>query len=53
MVHATVTAPVTTMEDAIVSRRSVRAFLPTPVPRAEVERVLALGGGGGGDAHRW
>ena len=42
MVHATVTAPVTTMEDAIVSRRSVRAFLPTPVPRAEVERVLAL-----------
>jgi nitroreductase len=42
MVHATVEAPVTTVEDAIVSRRSVRAFLPTPVPRAEVERLLAL-----------
>jgi nitroreductase len=26
--------------DAIASRRSVRAFLPTPVPRATVERIL-------------
>ena len=28
------------MERAITSRRSVRAFLPTPVPRALVERLL-------------
>jgi nitroreductase len=27
---------------AITSRRSVRAFLPTPVPRAEVEAILAV-----------
>ena len=27
--------------DAIASRRSVRAFLPTPVPRETVERILA------------
>ena len=25
---------------AIVSRRSIRAFLPTPVPREEIESVL-------------
>jgi len=42
MVQVTVGAPLTTVEDAIMSRRSVRAFLPTAVPRAEVERVLAL-----------
>ncbi|MDQ0923845.1 nitroreductase [Pseudarthrobacter sp. W1I19] len=30
------------VEDAINSRRSVRAFLPTPVPETEVERLLAL-----------
>jgi nitroreductase len=30
------------VETAIVSRRSVRAFLPTPVPRALVERLLNL-----------
>ncbi len=29
-------------EAAIASRRSIRAFLPTPVPRATVERILAL-----------
>jgi nitroreductase len=28
-------------EAAITSRRSVRAFLPTPVPRSTVERILA------------
>ena len=28
------------VEDAIVSRRSIRAFLPTPVPRETVERIL-------------
>ena len=29
-------------EAAVASRRSVRAFLPTPVPRATVERILAV-----------
>jgi len=33
---------VTTIEEALLTRRSCRAFLPTPVPRAEVERLLAL-----------
>jgi nitroreductase len=27
---------------AITSRRSIRAFLPTPVPRAEIEAILAV-----------
>jgi nitroreductase len=31
-----------TVEEALLTRRSVRAFLPTPVPREEVERLLAL-----------
>lgn len=31
-----------TPAEALESRRSVRAFLPTPVPRATVERILAL-----------
>lgn len=30
------------VEEAIRSRRSVRAFLPTPVPRATVEEILGL-----------
>src|ERR1700733_5454417 len=30
----------TAIEWAILSRRSVRAFLPTPVPRETVERIL-------------
>ena len=30
------------VEAAIASRRSVRAFLPTPVPRETVEHLLAL-----------
>ncbi|WP_223987811.1 nitroreductase [Arthrobacter sp. NicSoilB8] len=30
------------MEEALDTRRSVRAFLPTAVPRPEVERLLAL-----------
>lgn len=30
------------VEEALNSRRSVRAFLPTAVPRTEVERLLAL-----------
>lgn len=40
--YAPVESPMTTVEEAIASRRSVRAFLPTPVPRSEVERILAL-----------
>lgn len=32
----------TTVEEALLTRRSCRAFLATPVPRAEVERLLAL-----------
>lgn len=28
------------VDEAIVSRRSIRAFLPTPVPRAEIEQIL-------------
>ena len=31
-----------TPAEALESRRSVRAFLPTPVPRATVERILTL-----------
>jgi nitroreductase len=31
-----------TVEDALLTRRSCRAFRPTPVPRATVERLLAL-----------
>jgi nitroreductase len=31
-----------TIEEAILSRRSVRAFRPDPVPRETVERILAL-----------
>jgi len=30
------------VDDAIASRRSVRAFLPTPVPRRIVEEILAV-----------
>jgi len=32
------------VEDALLSRRSVRAFLPTPVPRALLEELLTLAG---------
>jgi len=31
-----------TVDDAITSRRSVRAFLPTPVPRALIEQILEV-----------
>jgi nitroreductase len=34
--------PVTTVEDALRTRYSCRAFLPTPVARADIERLLAL-----------
>ena len=30
------------VEEAILSRRSLRAFRPDPVPRETVERILAL-----------
>ncbi|MFI6493724.1 nitroreductase [Streptomyces sp. NPDC050564] len=47
MTHSSATAPASvpvpvTVEDALRSRRSVRAFLPVPVPRSTVERLLAL-----------
>jgi nitroreductase len=32
----------TTVDEAILSRRSVRAFLPTPVPRALIEQILEM-----------
>jgi nitroreductase len=31
-----------TADEALLTRRSVRAFLPAPVPRGEVEQLLAL-----------
>src|SRR3954471_20221578 len=31
-----------TVEEALLSRRSLRAFRPDPVPRDKVERILAL-----------
>ncbi len=31
-----------TVEEALLSRRSIRGFRPDPVPRATVERILAL-----------
>jgi len=31
-----------TVDEAIASRRSVRGFLPTPVPRAVIEHILAV-----------
>jgi nitroreductase len=34
--------PAHTPAEALETRRSVRAFLPTPVPRATIERILAL-----------
>jgi nitroreductase len=32
----------TFVDDAITSRRSIRAFLPTPVPRADIEAILSV-----------
>ena len=31
-----------TVDEAITSRRSIRAFLPTPVPRADIEAILSV-----------
>lgn len=33
-----------TVEEAIVGRQSIRAFLPTPVPRHMIERILGIAG---------
>ena len=33
-----------TVEEAITGRRSIRAFLPKPVPRELIERVLQIAG---------
>ena len=33
-----------TVEEAITGRRSIRAFLPKPVPRALIERILRIAG---------
>ena len=30
------------VDEAIVTRRSLRAFLPTPVPRSAIEEILAV-----------
>ena len=38
----TLTAASRAAEDAITSRHSIRAFLPTPVPRATIEAILAV-----------
>ncbi len=42
--HLPAVTPATTqaVEDAIVSRRSVRAYLDKPVPREQIERILNL-----------
>lgn len=34
--------PAAIVDAAITSRRSIRAFLPTPVPRATIEEILAV-----------
>lgn len=40
--HAGTAAPALSAEDAITSRRSVRKFLPDPVPRQTVEHLLDI-----------
>jgi nitroreductase len=34
------TTPANPVDAALITRRSIRAFLPTPVPRAEIEAIL-------------
>ncbi|QQC66536.1 nitroreductase [Paraburkholderia ginsengisoli] len=34
------TLPANPVDAALITRRSIRAFLPTPVPRAEIEAIL-------------
>lgn len=40
--HAGTVAPASSAEEAITSRRSIRKFLPDPVPRETVERLLDI-----------
>lgn len=40
--HPTACEPASTVDEAILTRKSVRAFLPTPVDRSTVEELLAL-----------
>jgi nitroreductase len=40
MMEARVRATAETVDAAITSRRSIRAFLPTPIPRATMEEIL-------------
>lgn len=35
-------SPATTVEEALRTRRSVRAFLPTQIPRPQIDRLLSL-----------
>jgi nitroreductase len=42
MSDAAAHAPI--VDAALISRRSVRAFLPKPVPRADIEAILAVAG---------
>ena len=36
--------PANPVDAALITRRSIRAFLPTPVPRAEIEAILEAAG---------
>jgi nitroreductase len=38
------TTPANPVDAALITRRSIRAFLPTPVPRAEIEAILEAAG---------
>jgi nitroreductase len=38
------TIPANPVDAALITRRSIRAFLPTPVPRAEIEAILGAAG---------
>jgi len=41
---ATPANPANPVDAALITRRSIRAFLPTPVPRAEIEAILEAAG---------
>jgi hypothetical protein len=44
MTHTPSPHDTATVDAAIATRRSVRGFLPTPVPRATIEEILEVGG---------
>jgi nitroreductase len=44
MPDQSITAPPMTVADAIVGRQSIRGYKPDPVPRATIERILAIAG---------